>query len=92
MSIIPLHLQRRFEQRWAAKLARSVASVAPKSISLKRAVQNSPRPAKAKEKPRVEFSGLSRVVSADLSPASAAGDVPPAVAGCASGAIDAAAS
>ena len=51
MSIIPLHLQRRFEQRWAAKLARSVASVAPKSISLKRAVQNSPRPAKEKEKP-----------------------------------------
>jgi len=51
MSIIPLHLQRRFEQRWAVKLARSVASVAPKSISLKRAVQNSPRPAKAKEKP-----------------------------------------
>jgi hypothetical protein len=51
MSIIPLHLQRRFEQRWAAKLARSVASVAPKSISLKRAVQNSPRPLKEKEKP-----------------------------------------
>jgi hypothetical protein len=67
MSIIPLHLQRRFEQRWAAKLARSVASVAPKSIRLKRAVQNSPRPdAKAKEKPGVEFSGLSRVVTADV--------------------------
>jgi hypothetical protein len=49
MSAIPLHLERRFEQRWAAKLARSVAPVVPKSISLKRAVKNSPRPAIAKE-------------------------------------------
>jgi hypothetical protein len=51
MSIIPLHLQRRFEQRWAAKLASQVQPGAPKSISLKRAVKNSPRPSKAKEEP-----------------------------------------
>jgi hypothetical protein len=51
MSIIPLHLQRRFELRWAAKLARSVASAVPKSSSLKRAVKTAPRPAKAQEDP-----------------------------------------
>ena len=51
MSTIPLHLQRRFEQRWAAKLASLVPSSAPKNISLKRAVKNTPRPAKAKEEP-----------------------------------------
>jgi hypothetical protein len=53
MSAIPLHLQRRFEQRWAAKLASLVPSAALKSISLKRAVKNAPRPAKAKEEPAV---------------------------------------
>jgi hypothetical protein len=51
VSAIPLHLQRRFEQRWAAKLASLIPSAAPKSISLKRAVKSSPRPAKAKEEP-----------------------------------------
>jgi hypothetical protein len=51
MSIIPLHLQRRFEQRWAAKLASQVQPGAPKSISLKRAVKNAPHPARAKEEP-----------------------------------------
>jgi hypothetical protein len=47
MSAIPLYLQRRFEQRWGAKLASP--SAAPKSIGLKRAVKTLPRPAKAKE-------------------------------------------
>jgi hypothetical protein len=51
MSIIPVHLQRRFEQRWAAKLASLVPPAAPKSISLKRAVKNAPHPTKAKEEP-----------------------------------------
>jgi hypothetical protein len=37
--------------RWAAKLASLVPSTTPKSISVKRAVKNSPRPAKAKEEP-----------------------------------------
>jgi hypothetical protein len=51
MSAIPLHLQRRFEQRWAAKLASLVPSAAPRSISLKPAAKNSARPAKVKENP-----------------------------------------
>jgi hypothetical protein len=50
MSGIPLHLQRRFEQRWAAKLASPAASVAPKSIGLKSTVNSLPQPAKRKEK------------------------------------------
>jgi len=50
MSGIPLHLQRKFEQRWAARFA-PVASAAPKSIGLKGTLKNLPRPAKAKEKP-----------------------------------------
>jgi len=51
MNDIPLHLQRRFEQRWAAKYASPVAPAAPKSIGLKGAVNRLPRPANAKEKP-----------------------------------------
>jgi hypothetical protein len=51
MSGIPLHLQRRFEERWAARFVRPVASAAPKSIDLKGAVKSLPRPEKAKEKP-----------------------------------------
>ena len=51
MSGIPLHLQRRFEQRWAARFVPPAASTAPKSLDLKRPVHNLPRIAKAKEKP-----------------------------------------
>jgi hypothetical protein len=51
MSGIPLHIQRKLEQRWAAKLALSGASVAPKSIDLKGTVNSLPRPAAKKEKP-----------------------------------------
>jgi hypothetical protein len=51
MSAIPLHLQRKFEQRWAARFVSPVASTAPKSTDLKGAVNNLPRSAKAKEKP-----------------------------------------
>jgi hypothetical protein len=50
MSIIPLHLQRRFEQRWAARFVSPVASAAPKSIGLKGAFNSLPRQAKAKAK------------------------------------------
>jgi hypothetical protein len=38
MSAIPLHLQRKLEQRWAAKFASPVASAAPKNTDLKGAV------------------------------------------------------
>jgi hypothetical protein len=51
MSPIPLHLQRRFEQRWAARFVPPVASAVPKSIVLKETVKTLPRPTKAKEKP-----------------------------------------
>jgi hypothetical protein len=51
MSTIPLHLQRKFEQRWTARFVGSVASTAPKSISLKGAANSLPSPAKEKEKP-----------------------------------------
>jgi hypothetical protein len=51
MSAIPLHLQRKLEQRWAAKFASPVASAAPKNTDLKGAVNHLPRRRKAKERP-----------------------------------------
>jgi hypothetical protein len=51
MPDIPLHLQRRFEQRWAAKYVSPGAPAAPKCIVLKDTVNRLPRPAKAREKP-----------------------------------------
>jgi hypothetical protein len=48
MGIIPLHLQRKFEQRWAARFVSPLASTAPKSTDLKGTVNDLPRPAKAK--------------------------------------------
>jgi hypothetical protein len=51
MSAIPLHLQRRCEQRWAARFVSRVGSVAPKSVDLKETVGSLPRAAKAKEEP-----------------------------------------
>jgi len=53
MSIIPLHLQRKFERRWTARFVRPVASTAPKSISLKGAANSLPSPAKRKKSPLV---------------------------------------
>jgi hypothetical protein len=52
MSIIPLHLQRRFEQRWAAQFGSLVIAARTKE----RRIEGSPvniarRAAKAKEKP-----------------------------------------
>jgi hypothetical protein len=35
MSIIPLHLQRRFEQRWAAQFGSLVIPSVPKNVGLK---------------------------------------------------------
>ena len=35
MSIIPLHLKRRFEQRWASRFTLPIASNAPKNIGTK---------------------------------------------------------
>ena len=53
MSIIPLHLQRKFEQRWAARFDPRVVSATPKNISLKDTT-NRPlaKPSKGKGKAR----------------------------------------
>jgi hypothetical protein len=40
MSAIPLHLQRRFEQRWAARFVSPATSAAPKNVSLKGSVNS----------------------------------------------------
>jgi len=59
MSIFPLHVQRKLEQRWAAKFASPVASAARKSTSLKGTGNQLSEPAKAKRKTRrVEAAGL----------------------------------
>jgi hypothetical protein len=51
MSVIPLHLQRKFEQRWAARFAAPAAPAVPKANGLKGALNTVSRPVKAKEKP-----------------------------------------
>jgi len=51
MSAIPLHLQRKCEQRWAARVVSLVASVAHKGVDLKETVNSSPRAENAKEMP-----------------------------------------
>ena len=51
MSAIPLHLQRKFEKRWAARFAAPVASAARKITDLKGTVNDLPRRAKAREIP-----------------------------------------
>ena len=48
MSAIPLHLQRKFEPRWATRFVPPVASAASISTDLKGIVNSLPRPAKAK--------------------------------------------
>ena len=44
MSEIPLHLQRKFEQRWASKLALPVAAAGAESTDLNGIVSGLPRP------------------------------------------------
>jgi hypothetical protein len=52
MSIIPVHLQRRFELRWAAQFGSRVSPAVAKTFRLKGSPVNiDPRAAKAKEKP-----------------------------------------
>jgi hypothetical protein len=58
MSIIPLHLQRRFEQRWAARFAPRIVSATPKNIGLKDSTNRLPSP--EKEEPTGLVSGLSQ--------------------------------
>jgi hypothetical protein len=58
MSAIPLYLQRRCEQRWAARFVSPAASAAPKRADSKGAVSNLPRPGKTKENPPSREGGL----------------------------------
>jgi hypothetical protein len=51
MGNIPLDLQRRFEQRWAARFYRRIRRPRLKSKSLKDRTNSWPRLARAKEKP-----------------------------------------
>ena len=52
MSIIPRHIQRRFEQRWVAQFDPLVIPSVPKNVGLKDSLVNvAPRAAKAQEKP-----------------------------------------
>jgi hypothetical protein len=51
MSIIPLDLQRRCEQRWAARFAWRIPSVAPRNQRPARESLQIAEPAKSKEKP-----------------------------------------
>jgi hypothetical protein len=57
MNEIPLHLQRKIEQRWAARFVAAVAPAAPKSIGFKGTVKSLPRPQKQKENPLGQVSG-----------------------------------
>jgi hypothetical protein len=41
MSAIPIHLQRRFEQRWASRFGLPVAATAPKNIGMKAKISKS---------------------------------------------------
>jgi hypothetical protein len=51
MSVIPLHLERKFEERWAARFVSPVASAATKGTDVKSTGNNLPRRLKAKENP-----------------------------------------
>jgi hypothetical protein len=62
MSAIPIHIQRRLDQKWASRLTLQVASNAPKNVGTKAAVSTiGRRAAKTKEKiRRVETAGPAR--------------------------------
>jgi hypothetical protein len=51
MSAIPLHIQRRFEQRWAARHIRPVAPISSKTAGVKRAAPTRRRSRKPKKNP-----------------------------------------
>jgi hypothetical protein len=62
MSIIPLHIQRRFEQRWAARFGSLAIPAVPKNPRLKGSPGKTRR---ARQKPtRVRYSGVSFVYQA----------------------------
>ena len=65
MSIIPLDLQRRFEQRWAARFSRPNPSDAPRKYQGERQSEQVAAPGKDKRKARrVEPAGVRPVLAA----------------------------
>jgi hypothetical protein len=59
MSIIPLYLQRRFEQRWAARFGSLVIPTVPKNAGLKGSKSTLRRARqKPKKSPQVESASL----------------------------------
>jgi hypothetical protein len=68
MSIIPLHVQRPCERRWAARFSRPAESVAPRNQRPERESQQIARPDKSKRKTHRAEAG-SRPLSEDRSPA-----------------------
>lgn len=57
MSAIPLHIQRRFEQRWAARPVPPITLPSLKSLVLKPAAPTSQRIRKPRKTRRVEAAG-----------------------------------
>jgi hypothetical protein len=53
MSVIPLHLRRKFERRWVARFASPVASTARKNTDVKATIVKGPRPAHVVQGPRI---------------------------------------
>jgi len=59
MSIIPLHLQKRFEQRWAARFGSLAIATTPKKVGLKGSPSTFPRARQSQRKTRrIESAGL----------------------------------
>jgi hypothetical protein len=54
MNVIPLHLRRKFERRWAARF---VASTAGKNTDLKATIVKAPSPAHAVQGPQIGGTG-----------------------------------
>ena len=57
MSIIPLHIQRRFEQRWAARFGSLLIPALPKNVGLKGSLVNMRRARQWPKKTWVEAEG-----------------------------------
>jgi hypothetical protein len=57
MSIIPLHIQRRFEQRWAARFGSLLVAALPKIVGLKGSLVNMRRARQRPKKTWVEAEG-----------------------------------
>ena len=68
MSIIPLHIQRRFEERWAARFGSPVIEATPKNVGLKSSPSTLRHArGKTKEKPAgVKATGLMQLSALSL--------------------------